>query len=84
MGRQKRGWSQKELAKKVNEKKSLIANIERGKMRPDYKVIRKLEKWLDIELEEEVPATESQTAGRSGPLTIGDLILMAKKKHSEK
>lgn len=39
-----------ELAKKINEKESTIARIEQGKMNPDVKTAKKLEKALEVRL----------------------------------
>lgn len=78
--RERQGLNQKKLARKINEKRSVIAKLETGGMRPDNRLIKKLERTLEIELLEEVPLETSVSDGSSGPLTIGDLILMAKKK----
>jgi putative transcription factor len=48
--REERGWTQKELAKRINEKASLIGKMERGKMTPDDHVREKIEKLLGINL----------------------------------
>jgi len=46
------GMNQEELARKLNERKSIIAKLETKSLRPDNKLIRKLEKTLKIELME--------------------------------
>ena len=48
------GLSQDDLARKLNEKKSTIAHLELGKLRPDEKLRRKLERELKIQLREKV------------------------------
>lgn len=48
--RDKKGWSQEELGKKVNEKKSVIAKIEAGGMEPSIDLARRLEKVLGVKL----------------------------------
>lgn len=50
------GLSQEDLARKINEKKSIIAKLESGHMYPPDKLVKKLEKALGIELMEEVPS----------------------------
>ena len=46
------GWSQEELGQKINERKSVISKLENRSMKPDDKVVRKLEKALNIKLME--------------------------------
>ncbi|UCH88882.1 MAG: TIGR00270 family protein [Thermoplasmata archaeon] len=48
------GMNQEELARKLNERKSIIAKLETRSIRPDNKLIRKLEKTLKISLMENV------------------------------
>ncbi|HDD60892.1 MAG: TIGR00270 family protein [Thermoplasmata archaeon] len=50
------GLSQEDLARKINEKKSIIAKLESGHIYPPDKLVKKLEKALGIELMEEVPS----------------------------
>ena len=45
--------TQEELALKMMEKKHVLANIERGDLKPDIRTARKLEKLLKITLLEE-------------------------------
>ncbi|MEM3852458.1 MAG: multiprotein bridging factor aMBF1 [Methanomassiliicoccales archaeon] len=44
------GWKQEELAAKINEKKSVVKDLEAGDLVPDNNVILKLEKVLKIVL----------------------------------
>tara|TARA_B110000014_G_C19897977_1_gene464564 strand:+ start:296 stop:706 length:411 start_codon:yes stop_codon:yes gene_type:complete len=53
-GREERGLSQVELAKSLNERASLIKKLERGDVLPTEKVRKKLEKYLKINLLEDV------------------------------
>jgi putative transcription factor len=53
-GREERGLSQVELAKNLNERASLIKKLERGEVLPTEKVRKKLEKYLKINLLEDV------------------------------
>ncbi len=66
--------NQEDLAKEVHEKKSVVAKLEKGDLRPSDDLIKKLESTLHIELMEEYqkPKTTSVKSGKG--LTIGDLI----------
>jgi len=70
------GLSQDDLAKKLNERKSIIQKIEAGDMSPDDKLAKKLEGALGIKLKEKVaPLGVSQVKkGESKGMTLGDLI----------
>lgn len=46
------GWNQEQLGQKINERKSVISKIENKSMKPDDKLVRKLEKALGIKLME--------------------------------
>lgn len=52
--REKMGISQDELADKLKEKRTLIYSIERGKIKPDIKLAKKLETFLKIKIIEKV------------------------------
>ena len=77
--REKRGLKQEQVAKKLNEKESLIHNIESGKFKPRLKTARKLEKFFGVSLVENSPLdTEDidipQATNEGEPLTMGDLL----------
>ncbi|AGB05389.1 putative transcription factor, MBF1 like protein [Aciduliprofundum sp. MAR08-339] len=72
--REKMGLTQDELAKRILEKKTVISKIERGEMHPDEKLIKKLEKALNIKLKEKVSVTYRKESKNTGSLTLGDLI----------
>jgi putative transcription factor len=78
--RSKKGLTQEDLAKQINEKKSVISRLESGEMRPSDKLIKKLERTLDIKLKErmEFQIEESKKKLTSGGVTLGDLIKMEK------
>ena len=78
--RSKKGMTQKELAMKLNEKQTIISKIESGSMRPDEKLIRKLQKELGIVLKEKVQGevTARSTGTTTGTLTLADLIAVKK------
>lgn len=48
------GLNQEELARKLNERKSIITKLETKSIKPDNKLIRKLEKTLKIDLMENI------------------------------
>lgn len=74
------GLSQKDLGKKINEKKSVVAKIEHGDMVPDEKLIKKLERALDISLKEKLsPVTVPKKSDPSQSMTLGDFIKIKKK-----
>ncbi|KAK6627183.1 Endothelial differentiation- factor 1 [Polyplax serrata] len=49
-GRQSKGWSQKELATKINEKPQVINDYEAGRAIPNQAVLGKMERALGIKL----------------------------------
>ncbi len=73
------GLNQEDLGKRINERKSIIQKLESGDIRPDNKLIKKLEKSLDITLTEsmEAPKQTSRTMPSRG-MTLADLIQMKK------
>jgi putative transcription factor len=74
------GMSQDELAKKINEKHSVIAKIEQGDLVPDENVRKKLEKSLGIKLMVKIePAHLQKKNNERRGLTLGDLIRMEEK-----
>lgn len=75
-GRQRAGMSQDDLAKQLNEKKSIIVKIENGDIRPTDKLISKLERALDITLKEylEIEDAKAHRDSSSGGMTLGDFI----------
>ena len=78
--REKRGWSREELAEKLYEKASVVSRIETGKMIPDIKLARKLEKTLNIKLieKQEHMETEEMRSAASKGATIGDIARIKK------
>jgi putative transcription factor len=74
-GRRRKGLTQEELAKQINERKSVIIKVESGEMRPDDKLVRKLERALAMSLKEvyESDAGTEKKAYTQG-MTLGDFI----------
>jgi putative transcription factor len=77
VAREKLGLTHEELGKKINEKASVLRNLEAGKMAPNNQLASKLEHMLKIKLlvpisEEKVPPPVSKSANQE--LTLGDVI----------
>jgi putative transcription factor len=76
-GRTAAGMSQEDLAKRINEKVSVIQRIESGKMVPSVRLCRALEHALRIKLLVEARAEEPIPKAQLGPgdygPTLGDL-----------
>jgi len=78
--REKKGWSREELGEKIYEKASVVTRIESGKMIPDLKLARKIEKLMNVVL---VEKNDDVTADEIGHLkirgaTIGDIARIKK------
>ena len=76
--REKLGMNHATLASKISEKKSIVTSVESGNMRPNEKLIKKLENFLKIRLMENVgsgPEIKSKKSGEG--LTMGDLLKQA-------
>jgi len=72
--RNSRGMKQEDLGKLINERKSVIEQLENGRIRPDDKLVAKLEKALNIKLKEKVAETAVEQRRGQGGLTLGDII----------
>jgi putative transcription factor len=68
------GLKQEELAAKLNEKKSVIRDLEAGTLVPTDALIRKLEKQLKITLIEEAKHEYTVPQAKRRELTLGDFI----------
>jgi len=84
--REKLGLTHEELAKKINEKTSVIGKLETGKIQPSNILATKLEHALKIKLltpitEEKAAPQISKAANREQ--TLGDLIQFNKKASEE-
>ena len=81
VAREKLALTHEELGKKINEKASVLRNLETGKMEPNNQLASKLEHMLKIKLlvpiSEEKVTQIPQSANRE--LTLGDLMELNKK-----
>lgn len=79
--RERMGLSQKDFAKRVAEKESLIQKLETENIEPSIPLAKKLEKILGVKLVEEVRDTKVQIQkGRSAIFTLGDFVKIRKRK----
>lgn len=79
--REAKNWSREDLGKKINERVSVITRIETGKMTPDNKLTKKLEKALDITLLEDVDNVDLNQfiSNSSGERTLGNIMKIKRK-----
>ena len=79
--RESRNWSREDLGKKINERVSVITRIETGKMTPDIKLTKKLEKTLNIKLLEKVDNVDLNqfVSSSSGGRTLGNIMKIKRK-----
>ena len=78
--REKRGWSQEELAKRIQEKVSLIRKIENAEITPEPEVVEKLERLFNIKLRASIEDVQLESKRRNLTLTLGDIVVIKKKK----
>lgn len=78
--RDKMGLKQEELAKQLNERESLLHNIESGHFEPNIELARKFERFLGIKLVEEVTDDKPiLVKGKNQELTLGDMVKVRKR-----
>ncbi len=76
--REKAGLDHATLASKISEKKSILTSVEAGNIKPDEKLIKKLENFLKIKLTEKIEESNISSSKPSGKaLTMGDLLKQA-------
>jgi putative transcription factor len=79
--REKRGWSQEELAKRILEKANVIKKIERQELMPEEEVRKKIERVLGVRLLQPIEmGTEIKRQKSAKELTLGDIVTIKKKK----
>lgn len=74
--REKKGLTQKEFAREMQEKESLLQKMETGHFEPPIDIARKLEKKLHITLVEErkIENALQSAEKKTDKLTIGDML----------
>ncbi len=79
--REAKNWSREDLGKKINERVSVITRIETGKMTPDLKLTKKLEKALDVKLLEKIDNVDLNQfiSNSSGERTLGNIMKIKRK-----
>ena len=79
--REAKDWSREDLGRKINERVSVINRIETGKMTPDIKLTKKLERALDIKLLEKVDNIDLNqfVSSSSGERTLGNIMKIKRK-----
>ena len=78
--RERMGLKQSEFAKMVNEKESVIQNLEQGKMTPSLSLAKKLERYLKVRLIEQYEEKKPKiSSSKDEDLTLGDIIKIKKR-----
>lgn len=79
--REAKDWSREDLGRKINERVSVITRIETGKMTPDPKLTKKLEKALNVKLLEKVDNVDLNQFinNSSGERTLGNIMKIKRK-----
>ncbi len=72
--REAKGMDLKEFANSIQEKQGILAKVEANNLVPDDKLIKKIEKALDIKLTEVVQSGGTVGGGRSDKMTLGNFI----------
>lgn len=72
--REARGMDLKTFANEIQERQGLLAKVEANNQVPDDKLIRKIEKALDIKLTEAVESGGTTGRGRSDGMTLGNFV----------
>jgi putative transcription factor len=75
--RQKKGMLVEDFAKKLNEKESVVKNLEKEQLNPSMTLIKKVESELGIKLLELATTAAGPVQTKPmGPRTLGDMIKM--------
>ncbi len=79
--RERRGWTQEELAKRIQEKATLIRKLENREITPEKEVLEKLERVFGVKLRERVEEVKVESPKNVTP-TLGDVVVIKRKKRS--
>ena len=80
--RERSGMSQLEVARRINERASVIAKLETGKMMPTIELARKLERLFKLTLLEEAEIPDVPLKSSDQATTLGDVVEIRRKKTS--
>ena len=78
--REKLNLTQIDFAKRIGIKESLLKRIEDGKKVPSLDLAKKLEKMFDVHLVEEVSYSNKNIKNEEKELTLGDVVVLKRKK----
>lgn len=79
--REKFGMTQEDVARRINEKLSVIQKIERGEIKPSMELANKIERFFRIKIVEGTEDVKPQNMNfKSSTLTIGDLVKIKDRK----
>ena len=82
--RERLGMTNKDLAVMINERESLIARIERNQLVPEEKIVKKLEKALNIKLESSNKNDGKKLSFKKNePITLWDAAVRKSSKKEE-
>jgi putative transcription factor len=74
--------SQQDVARELNERSSIIAKLESGKISPTIRIARKLERLFKLTLLEEAESLDLPYQPPKSTTTLGDVVQIRKKKDS--
>jgi putative transcription factor len=78
--REQRGMSQKDVAREIHERASVITKIESGKMAPTISLAKKLERLFKLTLLEEAESVDLSPSSPQSSATLGDVVQIKRKK----
>ena len=79
--RQRLGLAEKDLAMKMQEKESIIKKLEKEELTPDFRMIQKIKKYLNLDIVEKAESDKGPILTKpTGPKTIGDILKMGTEK----
>ncbi|MHA2314554.1 MAG: multiprotein bridging factor aMBF1 [Candidatus Hermodarchaeia archaeon] len=80
--REQRGMAQKDVARQLHERTSVITKVESGKMAPTISLVRKLERLFKLTLLEEAESVDLSPGSSRSSTTLGDVVQIKRKKSS--
>ena len=73
--RESKGLTRYDFAKRINEKESVVKRLEEEEFEPDGQMIKKIEDFLDIRLQEKYEGVVLRQREKKRPdLTVGDVV----------